>query len=153
MTETKSQNVKICFLATAAFSLVANAFAYFNLTPHHDAINHIFYFAGNLEISTGRFLLPIWGKMISDITIPWFTGLLSILFLSLTVWFCVEILNIRSKTGIIFTAGFLSVGVNHQCISLRCSSVFLWGSTRHTSPWVLHCSSFWLCSRRPPRKE
>ena len=35
MTETKKQNAKICFLATAAFSLVANAFAYFNLTPHH----------------------------------------------------------------------------------------------------------------------
>ena len=35
MTESKKQNAKICFLATAAFSLVANAFAYFNLTPHH----------------------------------------------------------------------------------------------------------------------
>ena len=51
MTETKRQNVKICFLATAAFSLVANAFAYFNLTPHHDSINHIFHFAGTWEIS------------------------------------------------------------------------------------------------------
>ncbi|MBQ1719765.1 MAG: hypothetical protein II027_03860, partial [Bacteroidales bacterium] len=85
MAETKMQNLKICFIATAVFSLVANAFAYFNLTPHHDSILRVLRFAGNLEISTGRFLLPVWGKMIGDIAIPWFTGLLSILFLSLTV--------------------------------------------------------------------
>ena len=143
MTETNSQNVKICFLATAAFSLVANAFAYFNLTPHHDAINHIFYFAGNLEISTGRFLLPIWGKMISDITIPWFTGLLSILFLSLTVWFCVEILNIRSKTGIIFTAGFLSV--NYSIIELCGTFGYVLGA--YTFALMLVCAGVWLVTK------
>lgn len=125
MTETKRQNVKICFLATAAFSLVANAFAYFNLTPHHDSINHIFHFAGKWEISLGRFLQPAWETLINSVTVPWFTGLLSIFFLSLTVWFCTEILNIRSKAGIILTSGFLSVNLGHPVNMRRNKSIII----------------------------
>ena len=125
MTETKSQNIKICFLATAVFSLVANAFAYFNLTPHHDAIHHVLLFNDKHEIAIGRFLHPIWAKLISDITVPWFTGLLSILFLSLTVWFCVETLNIRSKAGIILTSGFLSVNLGHPVNMRRNKSIII----------------------------
>jgi len=143
MTETKSQNVKICFLATAAFSLVANAFAYFNLTPHHDAINHALDFAGNWEISLGRFLLPVWGKMISDITIPWFTGLLSILFLSLAVWLCTEILNIRSKAGIILTAGFLSV--NYSITELCGTFGYVLGA--YTFALMLLCAGVWVVTK------
>ena len=140
MTETKQQKAKICFLATAAFSLVANAFAYFNLTPHHDAINYTLFFAGKWEIRLGRFLLPVWGKLMGDITIPWFTGLLSILFLSLTVWFCTEILNIRSKTGIILTAGFLSV--NYSITELCGTYGYVLGA--YTFALMLICAAVWV---------
>jgi hypothetical protein len=140
MTETKRQNLKICFLATAVFSLVANAFAYFNLTPHHDSILRVLRFAGEWENSLGRFLLPVWGKLISDITIPWFTGLLSILFLSLTVWFCTEILNIRSKAGIILTSGFLSV--NYSITELCGTFGYVLGA--YTFALMLMCAGVWV---------
>ncbi len=140
MTETKRQNIKICFLATAVFSLVANAFAYFNLTPHHDALGYVLGFAGNWEISLGRFLLPIWGRLIVNITIPWFTGLLSILFLSLTVWFCIEILNIRSKAGIILTSGFLSVNYS---ITELCGT-FGYALGAYTFALMLMCAGVWV---------
>lgn len=143
MTETKRQNVKICFLATAAFSIAANAFAYLNLTPQHDSINHIFHFAGKLEISTGRFLLPIWGYLMGDVTIPWFTGLLSILFLSLAVWLCTEILNIRSKAGIILTAGFLSV--NYSITELCGTFGYVLGA--YTFALMLVCAGVWLVTK------
>ena len=143
MTETKQQKAKICFLATAVFSLAANAFAYFNLTPHHDALNYALGFAGNWEISLGRFLLPIWGKLISDITVPWFTGLLSILFLSLAVWLCIEILNIRSKAGIILTAGFLSV--NYSITELCGTYGYVLGA--YTFTLMLVCAGVWLVTK------
>lgn len=143
MTETKRQNVKICFLATAAFSLAANAFAYFNLTPHHDAIHHVLLFNDKHEIAIGRFLHPIWAKLISDITVPWFTGLLSILFLSLTVWFCIEILNIRSKAGIILTSGFLSV--NYSITELCGTHGYVLGA--YTFVLMLVCAGTWMVTK------
>ena len=140
MTESKKQNAKICFLATAAFSLVANAFAYFNLTPHHDAIYHTLILHDKWEISLGRFLQPAWETLINSVTVPWFTGLLSILFLSLTAWFCVEILNIRSKAGIILTSGFLSV---NYTITELCGT-FVYALGFYTFALMLICAAVWV---------
>jgi hypothetical protein len=140
MTETKQQKAKICFLSTAIFSLAANAFAYFNLTPHHDSLGYVLHFAGRWEISLGRFLLPVWKELIGDITIPWFTGLLSILFLSLTVWFCIEILDIRSKAGIILTSGFLSI--NYSITELCGTFGYVLGA--YTFALMLICAGVWM---------
>jgi len=140
MTETRSQNVKICFLATAMFSLIANAFAYFNLIPHHDAIHHMLLFSDDGEISVGRFLHPVWGELVGSVTMPWFTGLLSILFLSITVWFCTDLLNIRSKAGIILTSGFLSV--NYSIAELCGTFGYVLGA--YTFALMLICAAVWM---------
>ena len=140
MTEIKQQKAKICFLATAAFSLVANAFAYFNLTPHHDAIHHMLLFSDDGEISVGRFLHPVWGELVGSVTMPWFTGLLSILFLSITVWFCTDLLNIRSKAGIILTSGFLSV--NYSIAELCGTFGYVLGA--YTFALMLICAAVWM---------
>ena len=137
------QDLKLCILATTAFSLAANSFAYFNLTPHHDAINHTLLFNSKFEIAIGRFLHPVWGKLMGDITTPWFTGLLSILFLSIAVWMCVDILKIRSRVGIIVSAGFLSV--NYSIIELCGTFGYVLGA--YTFAIMLVCAGAWVVTK------
>ena len=143
------QNVKISFAASAAFSLAANAFAYFNLTPHHDAINNFLHFAGDWEITLGRFLLPIWGSLFKRLYMPWFDGMLSILFLSISVWLCTEILNIRSKTGIILTAGFLSINYS---ITELCAS-FEYVLSAYTFSIMLVFAAIWAVTKRQSKAD
>ena len=59
---------------TLLFSLLANAFVYFNVSPQHDSVNHMFEFAGTWELSLGRFLLPLYGNLQGQITTPWPTA-------------------------------------------------------------------------------
>ena len=103
-----SVNRKIAIVSTAIFSMIANAFAYFNLMPHHDAINHALYFAGNWELSLGRFLLIPYGKIFGNIYMPWLNGWLSIVFLTVSVCLICEIYNMNKKWQIVLTAGFLT---------------------------------------------
>lgn len=112
----KNKKLKICFISVLVFSLLANAFAYFNFAPHHDAINHVVLFSNNHEVGLGRFLQPLWGMIMGHVTVPWLTGIISIIFLAASAWFCVEILNIKSNIGIILTSGFLSI--NYSILEL-----------------------------------
>ena len=71
--------------------------------------------AGNWEISLGRFLQPIWAMISGHVTMPWLTGVVSIIFLSISAWFCIEILNIKSNIGIINHIGFfVKIGINNK---------------------------------------
>lgn len=51
------------FASAILFSFLANAFTFLNWNPRHDAINHTFFFAGQWEVSLGRFLQPYYGKI------------------------------------------------------------------------------------------
>jgi len=104
--------LKYSFLSTFIFSLLANGFAYFNLIPQHDSINHTFEFAGTWEISLGRFLLPLYGEIQGFTIIPWIIGVLSIIFISITVYSVCIILNFNSKWQIIVVASVLSANVS-----------------------------------------
>ena len=136
----KNKELKTCFLSVLIFSLLANAFAYFNFAPHHDAINHSLFFAGNWEISLGRFLQPIWAMIRGHVTMPWLTGVVSIIFLSISAWFCIEILNIKSNIGIILTSGFLSI--NYSIMELCGTYGYVLGS--YTFALMLVFAGIWI---------
>lgn len=111
-----SANRKIAIVSTAIFSMIANAFAYFNLMPHHDAINHALYFAGNWVLSLGRFLLIPYGKIFGNIYMPWLNGWLSIVFLTVSVCLICEIYNMNKKVADCFNGRFFDNQLCHNRI-------------------------------------
>ncbi len=136
-----SVNRKIAIVSTAIFSMIANAFAYFNLMPHHDAINHALYFAGNWELSLGRFLLIPYGKIFGNIYMPWLNGWLSIVFLTVSVCLICEIYNMNKKWQIVLTAGFLTT--NYAITELCGTFSFVLGS--YSLAFMLAClGCYWV---------
>ena len=105
----KKMPLVLSFLSTFLLSMIGNGFAYFNLFPHHDSLNHALYFAGNWEISLGRVLLPIYGKIRGDSLMPWLIGILSIIFISLSVFLIAELFCIKNPILFFLLAGFMSV--------------------------------------------
>lgn len=103
--------VQYSLLGTVLFFMAANAFACLNLYPQHDALNYMFFFAGNWEIQLGRFLLPVYGMLRGSILVPWLIGLLSMIFLAGTVYLVTDLLEIHKPVYIVLTAGFLSANL------------------------------------------
>ena len=102
---------KTALLCTFVFSILANAFAYVNLYPQHDSLNHMFEFAGTWEISLGRFMLPVYGLFQGQITTPWLIGVLSILYISLIVYIICDLFDFDHTWQIAIVSAVLSANL------------------------------------------
>ena len=132
--------IKTAVFSTFVFSMFANAFVYFNFYPQHDSINHAFRFAGKWEVSLGRFLLPLYGKIGGDVTLPWLEGIFSILFISFSVYLISEILEFDENWQIILISGFLSANV---CIT-ELASTFIYVLSAYMLSVLLACLGTYL---------
>lgn len=133
-------SLKTAIISTFVFSMLANAFAYFNFYPQHDSIYHTFHFAGNWEVSLGRFLLPFYGKIFGDVTLPWIEGILSICFISLSVYSISEILKFTDTWQIVLISGFLSANL---CITER-AGTFTYVLGAYMLSMFLSCQGVYL---------
>ena len=100
-----------CLICTAVFSIIANGFSYFNLDPIHDAVHYTMADDSRWQIELGRFLIPAYSFLKGYISVPFLTGLLSILYLGLSVFIVTSVLNQRSRLEILLTSAFLSVNL------------------------------------------
>lgn len=96
-------------LGAALFSLAAHGYAYFSFAPLHDAVNYIDYHSGAWEISLGRYLEPLYGAIRGKYTMPWLSGMLSMLYTGVAAFFISELLEIKNRWLVMITAGFLCV--------------------------------------------
>lgn len=135
-----SRQYRTAILFTAIFSMLANGFAYLNLYPQHDSVNHMFEFAGTWELSLGRFLLPYYGQIQGQITMPWLVGLGSIFMISLMVWIICDLMGLQENWQIAAVSGLLSANL---CITeLAC--VFTWTLTVYMLAALLGCAGAWV---------
>ena len=143
-----SVEFKTAFITVFVVSMLANAFAYFNLYPQHDALNHAFNFAGNWEIRLGRFLLPTFGKIQGRITVPWLIGVASIILITLIVYLVCYILDLKRLWQIVIVACVFSANMSVTeltnvfiyvlaaymlSVFFTCSAIFVY----------VHINSFW----------
>jgi len=107
-----SERAKIVFkysmLGAILFGMAANAFAYFNFAPMHDAVNYVDHLAGGWEISLGRFLQPIYGRIRGEFLTPWLNGMLSMFYIGLASFLVNDLFDIEKPWMSMLTAGFLS---------------------------------------------
>ncbi|MBR5224486.1 MAG: glucosyltransferase domain-containing protein [Clostridia bacterium] len=96
-------------LGAVLFCIAAHGFAYFGFAPLHDAVNYVDYHSGNWEISLGRYLEPLYGKIRGTYTMPWLCGMFSMLYTGLAAFFISDLLEIRSRTLVMMLSGFLTV--------------------------------------------
>ena len=74
--------------------LCANGFAFFNYMPKHDALNHMFSFAGVWEVRPGRFFQPYYAYLRGNVVSPWLIGVIGSAFALMSVLVILDILQI-----------------------------------------------------------
>ena len=99
-------------LATVCFSMLANGYSYFNFYPIHDAVDFVIGGPwGPWQTQLGRFLVPVYMRLKGSISMPWLTGVISMLYLGASVFIVTELLGQTSRLGIVLVSGFLSANL------------------------------------------
>lgn len=96
--------LKFCFAATALCMLLAHGFAWFNLFPSHDG-TILFFDADVVMLQLGRWVqLPYYRLLRGKISMPWLTGMFSVLWTALSVYLVSDLLKLRRKATMAFAA-------------------------------------------------
>ena len=96
--------LKFCFAATALCMLLAHGFAWFNLFPSHDS-TILFFDADVVMLQLGRWVqLPYYRFLRGKISMPWLTGMFSVLWTALSVYLVSDLLKLRCKATMAFAA-------------------------------------------------
>ncbi len=143
--EKTAMRLKYAIGGTFAFSMAANAFAYFNFYPQHDALNYVFNFAGSWEVSLGRFLLPAIEKVRGGVAMPWLSGLMSMVFIALAVYVITDLLEIDRPVYILIVGGLLSANLTITDIC----GVYLYVAGSYMLAMLLACMGVWFLVKNP----
>lgn len=105
--------IKWSFLSTTVWMLVAHLYRWVHMTSaSHDSLLLDQMNDAMWEISLGRFLQPVYCFLRGDIPSPFLIGILSIVFLSLTVIVTCKLLNLTSPFAIVLLSGILSTNIS-----------------------------------------
>jgi hypothetical protein len=104
----KKRDLLFTLAATFFWGLIAHGYCYFNLFYSHDSL-YVYQNDAGWQISLGRFLQPLYIRLRGNIYTPSLVGLLSLVFIGISVWLIMRLFNIRDKFLIILSCGILTV--------------------------------------------
>ena len=141
------------FLAVFVWGLAAHAYGFLNLIISHDSIAEFFTSDAVMrwKVALGRFAEPIYLKVFhSGLALPWLNGVLTLIWLSVSVWLTARIFSIKDKIRIALIAGIFTVNITVTALAatyitdldadifaamLNVYAVFLWERGGKTS-WL-----------------
>ena len=94
---------KLAFKASFIIGLLTHVYKFTNTLPNHDALYNAY--CDQNMINLGRWLLAPACMFSSYFDLPWLTGLVALLFISLSVVVLVEIFELDDPVAIILVAG------------------------------------------------
>ena len=133
--EVGSRRERVCvvMLATAVFMLIANGYSWFEFYPVHDGINHWLDEFMPMYIRRGRFLTNVYLIIRGYGSMPFITGLLSILFLGISICVVTALFLQKTRIELVLTSAFLSAnffmvecntGQQYFCDFFLCAMMF-----------------------------
>lgn len=94
---------KLGFFASFIIGLFTHIYKFVNYLPNHDALYNVY--CDQNMISLGRWLLAPACMFSSFFDLPWITGLIAVVFISLSVVVIIEIFEIINPVAIILVSG------------------------------------------------
>ena len=92
----------VCF-----WGIITYFYAFLNFTLSHDSLNEI-ESPGKWKIMLGRFMSPVYHRFVrGEMTIPWLSGVLSLMFLSLAVYVLARAAKTQDTAEVFLAAGLL----------------------------------------------
>ena len=151
--EKHKRQLYLSLAATFIWGLFAHGFAFSNNYVTHDSLRefHSEILGNEIKMGSGRVLTPVYRDLFgTDVTLPWFMGLLALLWIGLAVFLMVRLFRVESPALVCLIAGVcatnLSVSstiatyihdLDSYMFSLLCAvlSVHIWRS--HPWGWIL----------------
>ena len=101
-----SREAKLAFFGAFGAGLLIHLYMLVNKLPNHDDILGLF--IANDSTFSGRWFLSVPSAISSSLSIPWITGLLALLWLSLAAVCTVRMLRIRKPSLILLTSAVMA---------------------------------------------
>ncbi len=103
-----SKKIKNIALFTLFFLVITHAYRYFSPMYSHDSLMFSAESDAVWKISLGRFMQPVYWKLRGHIAAPYIVGMLSYLWLMLSVYTVSELLDIQSNMAQFLLAGVMT---------------------------------------------
>lgn len=134
----------LCLIATLVWGLITHSYGFLHSSFSHDSLNEFNanVFGNDWRIQLGRIFVPLYRFVVRDsITMPWLIGVLSLIYISMTVFLIVKLFNVRSKILTILISGIFTTNItviatastyihdldcNMLALTLAVLSVYLW---------------------------
>ncbi len=112
--KTEKNRLLTVIVAVFIWGIVAHAYGFLNMTISHDSLFEFYVSKRDVlhRIELGRFVTPVYQLIFHGrINLPWLNGLLSLCWLSVSVWLTIQIFNITNKIAIILISGVFTVNI------------------------------------------
>ena len=147
-TANQKQRLSRALLYSLLFGLAAHGLALTNVIAFHDNIHY--FFSVGATYSSGRWFLGVLGSLFTrffgapNCASPLFNGLICLILSGLSAWVLAEIMDVRSRSGLLLLSGLL---VASPAVAGLFGYMF-------TAPYyllaqLLCLSAAWVCRRRP----
>ena len=113
-------------IATFLWGMVAHGYCFMDNNVSHDSLNEFqSAIVGNdIKIGSGRFFVPLYRDLLrSDVTLPWLIGVLSLLWIGMSVFLVMRMFRVRSKVTAFLIAGIFTVNISVSSTADRKSVV------------------------------
>ncbi len=128
---------RVPFLASLLFGFLAYTFLFVNKIPNHDDIFSLF--TKGSEVVSGRWSLPFMSYLFPDISMPWIYGVLTLLFMAVSVCVILNTFQIQNRTVQVLLAGTIMVFP-----SLIGQLTYMFTSTSYAVSFLLSVSAVFL---------
>ncbi|MGM9603778.1 MAG: glucosyltransferase domain-containing protein [Faecousia sp.] len=123
-----------------AIGLVFHGYSYLNGNFSHDSLYSIYEESPELMISVGRYLRPVYRLLRGNFTLPVINGVLSLIFLALSAYFILDMLNIQSRCFTVLSCGIL---VGNTTVALM-NATFLHDADAYALALLLAVLGVWV---------
>ena len=145
--ENKTQLIT-ALAATYAIGLAAHGYAFFDNNLSHDSLRefHAEILGNDVKLTSGRVFTPIYRELLgSDLTLPWFNGLLALLWIGLAVFLTVRILNVESKPAVALIAGIFATNITVSATA----ATYIHDLDSYMFAMLCAVAAVWLWDRQP----
>ena len=142
-------------VCTYLWGLAAHGYAFFDNRLSHDSLLefHAEILGNEIKMSSGRMMTPIYRDLLgSDVTLPWFSGMLALLWIGLAVFLVVRLFRMESKPAVALVAGIFVTNItvsataatylhdlDSYMFAMLCSVAAVWMWSRHARGWLIGC--------------
>lgn len=134
--------------ATFLWGLPAHGYAFFDNNVSHDSLRefHAEILGNDIKLTFGRFVTPIYRDLLgSDVTLPWFTGVLALLWIGLAVFLVVRMLKVESKPAVVLIAGIFATNISVSATA----ATYLHDLDSYMFAMLCAVGAAWLWNRHP----